>query len=136
MRPKTPLLAVDGIIQLYTPEGRFRGIVLIERKNPPVGLALPGGFVEVGERVEEALLREMEEETGLKVEILRLLGVYSDPRRDPRFHAVSVVFVCRAVGEPRAASDAKRTLVVPLEEIPFDRLVFDHARILRDYLDR
>ncbi|WP_457635894.1 NUDIX domain-containing protein [Persephonella sp.] len=133
---KTPYLAVDGIIQLFDGKNNFRGIVLIERKNPPLGLAIPGGFVDVGETVEQAVIREMKEETGLDVEIIRLLGVYSDPDRDPRFHTVSLTYVCKAYGEPRARSDAKEVHIFKLEEIPFEKLVFDHDRILKDYLLR
>ena len=131
--PKTPYLITDGIIEIYR-EGKFQGIVLIERKNPPLGLALPGGFVDRGERVEEALVREMLEETGLKVRIKRLLGVYSDPDRDPRFHTASVVYVAEAEGEPKGADDAKRADIYPIEKIPMEKLVFDHAKILEDYL--
>ncbi len=127
-------MAVDGIIKLFDDRDNFRGIVLIERKNPPVGLALPGGFVEVGETVEHAVIREMKEETGLDFEIERILGVFSDPKRDPRFHVVSVVFVGHAKGEPRASSDAKEARVFKLEEIPFERLVFDHAEILKRFI--
>jgi 8-oxo-dGTP diphosphatase len=133
---KTPYLATDGIIQVFDGNGNFKGIVLIERKNPPLGLAIPGGFVEIGEKVEDALIREMKEETSLDVEIVRTLGVYSDPKRDPRFHAVSVVFVCKAYGKPKAKSDAKEAKIYKLEEIPFDKLVFDHKEILKDYLMR
>ncbi len=133
MAIKTPFVAVDGIIKVFDEKG-LRGVVLIERKNPPVGLALPGGFVEVGERVEESLKREMKEETGLDVEIERLFGVYSDPRRDPRFHTVSLTFICQAYGEPKGGDDAKRAFIYPLEEIPWNRLVFDHAKILEDFL--
>ena len=104
--PRTPYLTTDGIIELY--EGDiFKGIVLIERKNDPKGLALPGGFVDVGERVEDALIREMQEETNLEVEIRKLLGVYSDPKRDPRFHTASVVFIAKAQGQPQGGDDAK-----------------------------
>ncbi|MDQ7038501.1 MAG: NUDIX hydrolase [Aquificota bacterium] len=133
MTLRTPYLAVDVIVRLWEGE-RFKGIVLVERKNPPVGLAIPGGFVEVGESVEEAAVREIEEETGLRVRIRRLLGVYSDPKRDPRFHVVSVVFVGDAEGTPKAGSDAKEVRVFRLEDIPLDRLVFDHRRIILDYL--
>ena len=136
MAIQTPYAAVDGIIQLFDENDNFKGIVLIERKNPPLGLAIPGGFVDVGETVEQALVREMKEETSLDVEIVRLLGVYSDPNRDPRFHTVSITFVCKAYGQPKASSDAKEVKVFKLEEIPFDKLVFDHAKILRDYLLR
>ena len=131
--PKTPYLTTDGIIEVYQ-NGRFRGIVLIERKHEPVGLALPGGFVDVGERVEDALVREMKEETTLDVEISSLLGIYSDPMRDPRFHTASAVFVAVAEGEPRGEDDAKEARIYALDEIPFDLMVFDHAAILRDYL--
>ena len=133
MSIKTPYLAVDGIIKIFE-KNRFKGIVLIERKNPPFGLALPGGFVEVGERVEDALIREMKEETTLNVKIERLLNVYSDPKRDPRFHTASCVFICSASGVPKGSDDAKKAFVYKLEDIPFDRLVFDHKKILRDFI--
>jgi 8-oxo-dGTP diphosphatase len=132
--PKTPFLAVDGIVNLQGEDGKFKGIVLIERKYPPVGLALPGGFVEVGESLERALLREMEEETSLRVVALRQFKAYSEPSRDPRFHVVSVVFECVARGEPVGRDDAKRATLFSYDSIPLDRLVFDHGKILRDYL--
>ncbi len=131
--PKTPYLTTDGIIELYEGE-TFKGIVLIERSNDPKGLALPGGFVDVGERVEEALVREMQEETNLEVEISKLLGVYSDPKRDPRFHTASVVFIAKAQGQPKGGDDAKEAKLYALEEIPMDQLVFDHGAILKEYL--
>jgi len=130
---KTPYLSVDGIIELHK-EGRFEGIVLIERLNPPLGLAIPGGFVDIGEKVEDAVIREMKEETDLDIKIRSLLGVYSDPSRDPRFHTASVVYICTAEGIPQGLDDAKEAIVYTKEEIPFDKLVFDHAEILRDYL--
>ncbi|RRS29902.1 MAG: NUDIX hydrolase [Epsilonproteobacteria bacterium (ex Lamellibrachia satsuma)] len=131
--PKTPYLTTDGIIEVHEGD-TLKGIVLIERKNEPKGLALPGGFVDVGERVEDALVREMKEETGLNVTISRLLGIYSDPARDPRFHTASVVYVARAEGIPKGGDDAKEAKLYALDTIPFDKLVFDHARIIRDYL--
>lgn len=132
--PKTPYLTTDGIIEVYEGE-TFKGIVLIERKNDPKGLALPGGFVDVGERVEDALVREMKEETHLDVTISSLLGVYSDPARDPRFHTASVVYVAKAEGEPRGGDDAKEAKLYPLDAIPMDKLVFDHADIVKAYLN-
>jgi 8-oxo-dGTP diphosphatase len=131
--PKTPYLAVDGVVRLWEGE-RFKGIVLIERRYEPLGYALPGGFVEVGETLEEAVLREVKEETGLDAQIVKLLGVYSEPNRDPRFHVVSVVFVLDAYGEPKGGDDAKKAVVFPIEDLPFDKIVFDHAKILKDYL--
>ena len=94
------LYEVITIIEIYE-EGDLKGIVLIERRNVPLGLALPGGFVDIGECVEDALVREMKEETNLDVNIQRILGVYSDPSRDPRFHTASVVYVSSASGEPK-----------------------------------
>lgn len=129
-RPTTPAVAVDLVIEMTDRPGR--PIVLIERRNPPPGYALPGGFVDVGETVEAAACREALEETGLAVDLGRLLGVYSDPGRDPRGHTVSIVFTARASGEPRAGDDAARVVVVSPEQPPL--LAFDHARIIADYL--
>jgi 8-oxo-dGTP diphosphatase len=128
----TPFLTVDGIVRIFNPE--FRGIVLIKRKYPPVGFALPGGFVDYGESVEEALKREMKEELNLDVEIVTLLNIYSNPNRDKRLHTASAVFVCNAFEMPKAGDDAKEAIVVKLEEIEWEKLVFDHSKILRDYL--
>lgn len=129
-RPRTPLLAVDLIIRHAAQPGR---IVVIERRNPPPGWALPGGFVDEGETVEQAALREAREETALEVRLEALLGVYSDPGRDVRGHTVSVVYVARGEGEARAQDDA-----LALDWLdPEDRaqpLAFDHRRILDDYL--
>jgi 8-oxo-dGTP diphosphatase len=128
--PKTPLLTVDTIIRL---NGDLKSIVLIERCNPPLGWALPGGFVDVGERLEAAAVREAKEETGLNVTLELMLGCYSDPDRDPRGHTVGVVYIARAQGQPAAADDAKNIVMVD----PADRsvtLAFDHRLILDDYL--
>ncbi|MEA3418802.1 MAG: NUDIX hydrolase [Campylobacterota bacterium] len=135
MAIKTPYAATDGIIKLFGEKGNFKGIVMIERKNPPHGLALPGGFVDIGESCEKALVREMKEETTLDVTIEGLLGVYSDPNRDPRFHTLSCVYICRANGIPKGADDAKRAFIYPLDEIPLKKLCFDHAKIIEDFLN-
>lgn len=125
--PVTPLLTVDVIIEL--PDGK---LVLIERAHQPLGTALPGGFVDVGETVEAAAVREAKEETGLDVTLTELLGVYSDPARDPRGHSVSVVFVGQAQGEPVSGDDARRAFAAAPDGLPED-FVFDHSTILRDY---
>ena len=126
--PETPLLTVDVIVEI--PQ---RGIVLIERKNPPAGWAIPGGFVDRGEDCEAAARRELKEETGLEVEGLKLFGVYSEPDRDPRFHTCSVVYRGVGRGEPVAADDAARVGLFERTEMP-ETIAFDHRRILGDYL--
>jgi ADP-ribose pyrophosphatase YjhB (NUDIX family) len=123
---KNPIPTVDVIIELGN------GIILIRRKNPPHGWALPGGFVDYGESVEAAAIREAREETSLNVKIAHLLGVYSEPNRDPRFHTISVVFVASGSGKPRAADDAEEIGVFSKDNLP-DDMAFDHARILDDY---
>jgi 8-oxo-dGTP diphosphatase len=124
---RNPLPTVDIIIEL--PPG---GIVLIERKNPPCGWALPGGFVDYGESVESAAVREAKEETSLDVRLIEQFHVYSDPGRDPRHHTVTVVFIATAQGVPQAADDAQAARIFGENEIPYP-LVFDHERIVRDY---
>lgn len=119
---------VDVIIEL---DG---GIVLIERKNPPHGWALPGGFVDYGESFEQAAVREAYEETGLRVTLIEQFHTYSDPGRDPRMHTATTVFVATASGTPRAADDARRVGIFSRDNLP--ALVFDHARILADYFRR
>jgi len=131
-RPKTPPVAADVIIELV--DRRGRPIVLFERRYPPPGWALPGGFVEIGETVEAAAVREALEETGLAVELTGLLGVYSDPARDPRGHTIGIVYVGEARGEPRAADDAQNVAIVDPAAPP--SLAFDHDRILADYRAR
>ena len=130
--PVTPKLAVDIVIELLDHPGR--PIVLIERRYPPPGWALPGGFVDVGETVEAAAVREAREETGLGVVLGALLGVYSDPARDARGHTVSVVYVATAHGSPVAADDARAVRAIDPAAPP--PLAFDHARILADYRAR
>jgi len=125
-KPITPMLTVDTIIEV---DG---GIVLIERKNEPYGWALPGGCVDVGETCEAAAIREAEEETGLKIENVEFLGIYDDPDRDPRGHAVSAAYICTASGTPIAADDAKNAKVIDPHAV--DELCFDHNRIIRHYL--
>lgn len=132
---QTPKLTVDGIVELYNEQDVFQGIVMIERKNPPHGWAFPGGFVDLGESVETALLREMKEEVCLDVVIDRFQGIYSDPSRDPRFHTASAVFVCRASKMPVAADDARAVHVLTMASALQQSMVFDHRRILQDYFE-
>lgn len=127
--PVTPLIAADAIIELTDRPGR--PIVLVERRNPPPGWAIPGGFVDVGEPVEAAAVREALEETGLRIRLRVLLGCYSDPARDPRGHTVSAVYVAEAEGEPCAGDDARAVGIFDATAPP--PLAFDHARILEDY---
>ena len=127
-RRRSPAPTVDIIIEIP-----LKGIVLIQRANPPLGWALPGGYVEYGESLEAAACREALEETGLKVELLGQLHTYSDPRRDPRRHNISTVFVARALGTPKAADDARSLEIFRLEDLP-QEMAFDHAEILADYL--
>jgi 8-oxo-dGTP diphosphatase len=129
-KPVTPLLTVDLVIEMLDRPGR--PVVLIERKYPPPGWALPGGFVDVGETLEEAAVREAREETSLAVTLTRLLGMYSDPARDARGHTASAVYVAEARGEPRAADDASHLALYDPRNTP--PLAFDHDRIMKDYL--
>jgi len=131
MSQRRPVVAVDIIIL------NNEKVVLVKRLNEPYKgyWALPGGFVEYGETVEQAAIREAKEETGLNVEILALVGVYSDPKRDPRGHVISIAFLATTVGgELRAATDAKEVKAFSINELP-DKLAFDHAIILRDSLE-
>lgn len=124
--PRNPLPTVDLIIECHG------GIVLIRRKNPPQGWALPGGFVEYGESLEAAAVREAKEETGLNVHLVRQFHTYSDPARDPRNHSISTVFIARAEGKPYAGDDAKATGIFRKENLP-EQIAFDHREILNDY---
>jgi ADP-ribose pyrophosphatase YjhB (NUDIX family) len=125
----TPSPTVDIIIETSG------GIVLIKRKNPPYGWAIPGGFVDYGESVEQAAVREAKEETGLDIKLAGLLGVYSDPARDPRFHTISTVFIAKAEGLPVGQDDAAEAQIFTLDALP-EPLAFDHAKILRDYSEK
>ena len=131
MAHQTPALTVDIIIEL---EGTAADpeILLIQRKHPPTGWAIPGGFVEYGEAVELAAIREAKEETDLEVRLKRLLGVYSDPARDPRGHTVSIVYVASGEGVPKAQDDALDVGLFRRSSLP-DELAFDHVTILSDY---
>ena len=127
---RNPIPTVDLIIELI--DRPHRPIVLIERMNPPLGWALPGGFVDYGEAVEVAAVREAAEETSLQVNLIEQFHVYSAPERDPRKHTLRVVFLAAATGLPQAGDDAKHLDVFNLWELPSD-LCFDHNQILRDY---
>src|SRR5512138_217621 len=123
---QNPVPTVDVIIETA------EGIVLIRRKNPPPGWAIPGGFVDVGENIRDAAVREALEETGLRVTLTALLGVYSEPDRDPRQHTISTVFVGTAEGEPRGMDDAAEAALFTEDTLP-EPIAFDHATILADY---
>jgi len=124
---KNPAPTVDIIIEFEE-----RGVILIDRLNPPHGWALPGGYVDYGESLESAAVREAKEETSLDVALIGQFHAYSDPARDPRQHNISIVFIARASGNPKAASDAKSIGVFSKDDLP-QPLVFDHSQILRDY---
>ncbi len=126
---RNPFPTVDIIIEL---EEREWEIVLIERKNPPHGWALPGGFVDWGESLEEAAVREALEETSLQVKLKRQFHAYSQPDRDPRHHTITMVFVATASGEPKAADDALNLGIFTVKTLP-SPIVFDHGEILMDY---
>lgn len=124
--PRNPIPTIDLIIEYN------KGIILINRKNPPEGWALPGGFVDYGESLEAAALREAKEETGLDVELLRQFHAYSDPKRDPRHHTITIVFIAKAKGKAIAGDDAKEIGLFNKDTLP-DQLSFDHRDIINDY---
>ena len=128
---KNPIPTVDIIIEMQHSGGQPE-IVLIKRKNPPYGWALPGGFVNYNESLEQAAKREAKEETSLDIQIVRQMFTYSDPTRDPRFHTITTVYVARAKGTPEAKDDAVEIGVFSREKIDFP-LAFDHTKILEDY---
>ena len=129
---RNPFPTVDIIIEIENPQGK--GIVLIERKNPPFGWAIPGGFVDYGESLEQAAIREAEEETSLKIKIIRQFHTYSDPDRDPRQHTISTVFIATATGEPKGQDDSINAKIFLKDEIP-PNLAFDHKKIIEDYFN-
>jgi len=124
---RNPVPTVDIIIEVAG-----RGVVLIERKNIPHGWALPGGFVDYGESLEAAAVREAKEETSLEVQLIEQFYTYSDPSRDPRKHTISTVYIATAQGIPQGADDAKRAKIFTKGQLP-NPIVFDHPRILSDY---
>lgn len=128
---KCPIPTVDIIIEIKRKNGQ-EGIILIKRKNPPHGWALPGGFVDIGESLEEAAVREAKEETSLDIKLKSQFHTYSDPKRDPRKHTISTVYVAAAQGRPIAQDDAQDIGIFTEEEINFP-LAFDHQKILADY---
>ncbi|MBI5039512.1 MAG: NUDIX hydrolase [Nitrospirae bacterium] len=130
IKPGNPFPTVDIIIELED-----KGIILIQRKNPPYGWAIPGGFVDYGESLEEAAVREALEETSLKVELVRQFHVYSAPGRDPRFHTIATVFIAKGTGVPVAADDAKEVGIFTKETLPVE-MAFDHRKILEDYFNQ
>jgi 8-oxo-dGTP diphosphatase len=126
---RNPFPTVDTVVL------RHGQVLLIRRRNPPEGWALPGGFVNYGESAETAAARELKEETGLETVTLRLLGVYSAPGRDPRFHTLSVVYLADAVGDLQAGDDAAEACWFPVHALP-DQIAFDHRQIIADAVRR
>jgi len=124
---RNPIPTVDIIIEIES-----KGIVLIKRKNPPHGWALPGGFVDYGESLEEAAVREAKEETDLDVKLIEQFHTYSDPKRDPRHHSISTVYIARTKGIPYAKDDAIEIGIFNESNLP-DEIAFDHRSILKDY---
>ncbi|MDR2769642.1 MAG: NUDIX hydrolase [Puniceicoccales bacterium] len=131
---RSPATATSVIIKVYH-QSVFKGFLLIERHNPPYGKALPGGFVEYGESIEQTAIREMKEECGVIITQLEQFRAYSEPNRDPRLHVIDVVQVARIDDiTPEAGTDASKVLLYAEDNIPWKEMAFDHAKILRDYL--
>ena len=124
---RNPIPTVDLVIEIAG-----KGIVLIKRKNPPYGWALPGGFVDYGEALEDCARREAKEETGLDVKLVHQFHTYSDPKRDPRHHSITTVFLATAEGVPKGGDDAQEAQVFKRNALP-GPLAFDHGAILEDY---
>jgi ADP-ribose pyrophosphatase YjhB (NUDIX family) len=127
---QNPIPTVDIIIEIES-----KGIVLIKRKNPPYGWAMPGGFVDYGESLEKAAVREAKEETNLDVKLIRQFHTYSDPRRDPRHHSISSIYIAKAKGIPKARDDALEIGIFNQSNLP-DKIAFDHRSILKDYFKK
>jgi len=127
---QNPIPTVDIIIEIES-----KGIVLIKRKNPPYGWAIPGGFVDYGESLEKAAVREAKEETNLNVTLIRQFYTYSDPKRDPRHHSISTVYIAKGKGIPKAKDDAVEIGVFTQSNLP-DEIAFDHRSILHDYFKK
>ena len=126
---RNPIPTVDIIIEVES-----KGVVLIKRKNPPYGWAIPGGFVDYGESLEEAAIREAKEETNLDVELVRQFHTYSDPNRDPRHHSISTVYIAKGKGKAKARDDAAEIGIFAESSLP-DDIAFDHGSILKDYFN-
>jgi ADP-ribose pyrophosphatase YjhB (NUDIX family) len=124
---KNPIPTVDIIINIGS-----KGVVLIRRKNPPCGWAIPGGFVDYGESLEKAAMREAKEETNLDVKLIKQFHTYSDPKRDPRHHSISTVYIARGKGRLKAKDDAIEIGIFNESNLP-DEIAFDHHSILKDY---
>ena len=124
--PRNPFCTVDVIIETED------GVILIKRKNPPSGWAIPGGFVDYGESLEDAVRREAKEETGLDIKLKRQFHTYSDPKRDPRHHTISTIYIATASGKPKAGDDAKEVGIFNKDSLP-EEIAFDHRQILEDY---
>ena len=130
---RNPAPTVDIIIEINRSDGV--AIVLISRKNPPYGWAIPGGFVDYGESLEHAALREAKEETSLEIKLIRQFHTYSDPARDPRGHTISTVFIAEAEGLPVGCDDAAEARIFPVNALP-EEIAFDHRLIILDYINK